>query len=197
MTDRQADAAFEGALVALIPQLRGFARSLALDRDEADDLAQQALLKAWRARDSFTPGTNLKAWVFTILRNQFYQDRVRARRQQPLDDADLDRLTSAGATEDILDLDDLRRALGLLSPEHREAIALVCLAGLPYEQASEVAGCAVGTLKSRLSRARAALAALLEGTQDLPEDGVPAIEAFGALLGEGERAATALAPAPH
>jgi RNA polymerase sigma-70 factor (ECF subfamily) len=181
MTDRHDDA-FKSALVALIPQLRGFARSLTLSKDEADDLAQQALFKAWRAQRSFTPGTNLKAWVFTIARNQFYQDRLRARRQQPMTDADLEWLSSESGTLSAIDLNDLRKAMKLLPIEHREALALVCLAGLSYEEAASIARCRVGTMKSRLNRARTSLLRILETSVELPPDEVSAVDSLSALM---------------
>jgi RNA polymerase sigma-70 factor (ECF subfamily) len=149
-------------LTALIPQLRAFARSLCHDRTYADDLAQDALASAWKSRSSYVAGTNLKAWVFKILRNRFYSDRRRAWRLSQLDPALAERtLVSVSNPTAALELDDVRRAMLELSDEQREALTLVGVAGLSYEMAAEVCDCAEGTVKSRVSRARQRLLGIL------------------------------------
>jgi RNA polymerase sigma-70 factor (ECF subfamily) len=149
-------------LVALIPQMRAFARTLCRNRADGDDLAQDALVRAWGRRDSHAPGTNLKAWVFMIVRNKFYADRRRAWRSVHLDpriaEETLVAVTSATAS---LDLDDVRRAMLELSDEQREALTLVAVAGLPYQEVAVICGCAEGTVKSRVSRARRRLTEVL------------------------------------
>lgn len=163
------DAQFKSDLLELIPFLRAFARSLCGNHDMADDLAQEALVKAWQARATFAPGTNLKAWLFTILRNQFYSDRRRAWRQAPWDQEAAEKIPgSAGEQGWAADLSDMTRALRTLSDEQREALILVGAGGFSYEDAAAICHCAVGTVKSRVARARKALIALLEGTEALP-----------------------------
>ena len=186
MSDLQSgrDDPFQADLIALVPQLRAFGKTLAGDATEGDDLAQEAILKAWQARASFTPGTNLKAWVFMILRNLFYSDMRRAWRRQPLDQEVAERtLVASDDAHATLELGDLRRAMMMLSDDQREALILIGAAGLSYEEAAEVTGSAVGTVKSRVSRARAHLAALLaEG--DLPDADVAPSQAFAAIMSE-------------
>lgn len=163
MTDRATfDETFKAELTGLIPHMRAFARSLCGNPTEADDLAQDALLKAWDKRDSFTPGTNMKAWVFMITRNQFYSDKRRSWRVNQLDPEVAERtLTAVSDPIAGLQLDELRRALRWLSDEHREALILIGAGGLSYEEVAEITGCAVGTIKSRVSRARDRLALIL------------------------------------
>lgn len=152
----------ERDLVALIPQVRAFARSLCRDPTQGDDLAQDALASAWRRRDGYIAGTHLQAWVFTIVRNQFISDRRRSWRLVQLDaeDSHPTLVVSVNPTAAI-ELDDLRRAMLALSDVHCEAVLLVGVAGLTYQQAAVIGGCAEGTMKSRVSRARRHLAGLL------------------------------------
>src|SRR5689334_4266314 len=165
------DARFKADLLDLIPFLRAFARSLCGNQETADDLAQETLVKAWQARDMFAPGTNLKAWLFTILRNQFYSDRRRAWRQAPWDQEAAERIPgSAGEQSWAAELSDTARALSCLSDEQREALILVGAGGFSYEDAARICNCAVGTVKSRVARARKALIALLDGEESLPQD---------------------------
>src|ERR1700756_3504898 len=155
---------FKTDLLNLVPFLRAFARSLSGHRDLADDLAQETLVKAWQSRDSFVPGTNLKAWLFTILRNQFYSERRRAWRQVPWDAENADALP--GNSDDqgwAAELSDIARALQALPAEQREALILVGAGGFAYEEAAQISNCAVGTVKSRVARARRALIAILDG----------------------------------
>lgn len=156
-------------LLGLIPFLRAFARSLCGNQEAADDLAQETLVKAWQSRDTFIPGTNLKAWLFTILRNQFYSDRRRAWRQAPWDQEAAERIPGGGSDQSwAAELSDTARALRCLSDEQREALILVGAGGFSYEDAARICSCAVGTVKSRVARARKALIAILEGEDKLP-----------------------------
>jgi RNA polymerase sigma-70 factor (ECF subfamily) len=154
---------FRLELTALIPKMRAYARSMCgRDASEGDDLAQEALLKAWVGRASFTPGTNLKAWTFMILRNQFYSDKRRSWRQQQLDQETAEAtLVAIDNPMDALELDELRRAIALLPDEQREALILIGAGGFSYEEVAEMSGAATGTIKSRVSRARDRLALIL------------------------------------
>lgn len=161
---------FETNLIELVPHLRAFSHSLCGSRDAGDDLSQQALLKAWQARASFTTGTNLRAWLFTIARNEFYSQRRRSWRQMPWDEEKAQLIPATdGGQQYALELSDLRCAMRHLSDEQREAITLVGAAGYSYEEAAAVCGCVIGTVKSRVARARAALLRMLDGdTQPRP-----------------------------
>ena len=178
---------FKRELVALIPHLRAFARTLTGDATSADDLAQDAMLKAWDARASYQMGTNMKAWTFMILRNQFYSEKRRSWRQSQLDQDAAERtLVAADDPEAPVALDEMRLALGMLPTEQREPLILVGAGGFAYEEAAEICGCAVGTVKSRVSRARRAVQVILEqGAYD--RDGAPAGEAMRAILADAER----------
>jgi RNA polymerase sigma-70 factor (ECF subfamily) len=165
---------FKAELLGLIPFLRAFARSLCGNQETADDLAQETLVKAWQSRDTFIPGTNLKAWLFTILRNQFYSDRRRAWRQAPWDQEAAERIPGGGEDQVwAAELSDTARALRALSDEQREALILVGAGGFSYEDAAVICNCAVGTVKSRVARARKALISILEGTDVLPSSQRP------------------------
>jgi RNA polymerase sigma-70 factor (ECF subfamily) len=172
MHDVAADAAFETDLVPLIPHMRAFARSLCGDATQAEDLAQDALAKAWAARSSYTLGTNLKAWTFMILRNQFYSEKRRSWRLTGLDPEVAERtLVAVSNADGNLELDELRRALAMLPVVQREALIMVGAGGLSYYEVAAVCGIAVGTIKSRVSRARDKLALIFaEGAID--EDGM-------------------------
>ncbi len=185
--DPQRDTVFKKELVTLIPHLRAFARTLTGDATQADDLAQDAMIKAWDARASFQLGTNMKAWTFMILRNQFYSEKRRSWRQSQLDQEAAERtLVAVDDPEAPVALDELRLSLGMLPAEQREALILVGAGGFAYEEAAEICGCAVGTVKSRVSRARRALQAILEaGAYD--RDGRSAGEAMGSILADAER----------
>jgi RNA polymerase sigma-70 factor (ECF subfamily) len=184
------DTAFKNELVALIPHLRAFARTLTGEPSAADDLAQDAMMKAWDARASFQMGTNMKAWTFMILRNQFYSDKRRSWRQIQLDQEAAERtLIAVDNPEAPVALDELRLGLGMLPPEQREALILVGAGGFAYEEAAEICGCAVGTVKSRVSRARRALHAILDdGAYE--RDGGSAGDAMRAILADAERLST-------
>jgi RNA polymerase sigma-70 factor (ECF subfamily) len=158
------DQQFRDQLVALIPALRSFARGLCGTRDLADDMAQDAMLRGWAARASFTPGTNFRAWMFMILRNQFYTTIRKARRTTSLDPEVAERtLVAAPEQQHHIHLADVSKALQELAPEQREVLLLIGANGLSYEEAAEVIGCAIGTIKSRLARGRIALALRIDG----------------------------------
>jgi RNA polymerase sigma-70 factor (ECF subfamily) len=181
------DKAFKAGLVALIPHLRAFARTLTGDPTAADDLAQDAMMKAWDARASFEMGTNMKAWTFMILRNQFYSEKRRSWRQSQLDQEAAERtLVAIDDPAAPVALDELRLGLAMLPSEQREALVLVGAGGFAYEEAAEICNCAVGTVKSRVSRARRALQGILDrGAYE--RDGAAAGEAMGAILAHAER----------
>jgi RNA polymerase sigma-70 factor (ECF subfamily) len=169
------DKDFRDGLLGLIPFLRAFSRSLCGDREAADDLAQEALAKAWQSRDTFRAGSNLKAWLFTILRNQFYSDRRRAWRQAPWDEGAAERVPAPkGEQMWAVQLSDTARALRQLPNEQREALILVGAGGFSYEDAAAICNCAIGTVKSRVARARKALAASLEGNAPIADEPRPA-----------------------
>lgn len=153
----------KAAFTQYLPDLRAFARSLIGSPDRADDLVQETLLKAWAARDRFEPGTNMRAWLFTILRNSFYSNRRRAGRE--VEDPDgliSNRQESPPDHMSKLELHDFRRALLALPDDQREALILISASGFSHEEAAEIMGCAVGTIKSRVSRARKALETMFE-----------------------------------
>ncbi|PVM82947.1 sigma-70 family RNA polymerase sigma factor [Caulobacter endophyticus] len=179
--------AFKAELIEVVPRLRAFARSLAGDAHAADDLVQDTLLKAWNARESYVVGTNMKAWAFMILRNQFYSGKRRSWRLLELDQETAERtLVAADDAHAVLDLDDLRRGLALLPEEQREALILVGAGGLSYDEAATITGVVVGTVKSRVSRARASLARILE-EQRLEPRSAPVGAAMALILGEVDR----------
>ena len=159
--------AWREAVLPQIPSLRAFAWSLSHNRTDADDLVQDTLTKAWSYRTRFAPGSNLRAWLFTILRNTWYSTAAKRRREVADEDGKYAaRLVSEASQDWSVALGSLRTALDRLPPEHREAIVLVGAAGLSYDEAAEIAGCAVGTIKSRVNRARNRLAALLDFDRD-------------------------------
>jgi RNA polymerase sigma-70 factor, ECF subfamily len=157
---------FKDDLVSLIPHLRAFARTLSgYDATLADDLVQDTLAKALQAQDRFQPGTNLKAWLFTIMHNHFRSlgRSKRSKGEVPLDDVAA-KLWTAPRQENRLEMVALRRAMAHLSAAQREVVILVCAEGCTYEQAAKICRCEVGTVRSRLNRARNALKdMLLEG----------------------------------
>ncbi|WP_066482815.1 MULTISPECIES: sigma-70 family RNA polymerase sigma factor [unclassified Sphingomonas] len=160
------DAAFKEELGNVIPHLRAFGRSLSGNRDLADDLVQETLMKAWAARQRFQAGTNMRAWTFIILRNLYLSQMRRSRFKGEWDDLVADRLLAAPASQDRhVELGDMQRALLLLPQAQREALILVGAGGFAYEEAAEICGVAVGTIKSRVARGRVALEALIEEGQ--------------------------------
>jgi RNA polymerase sigma-70 factor (ECF subfamily) len=154
---------FRRALIASIPNLRAFAISLCGDGHRADDLVQETLIKAWSHYKSFQEGTNLKAWLFTILRNTFISERRKFGREvQNFDDDHAARLAHHPEQHGHVDLVDFTKALAELSPEQREALILVGAERFSYEEAARITGCEVGTVKSRVHRARVRLAGILD-----------------------------------
>lgn len=182
------EAVFKQELTALIPHLRAFSRSLCGNATLADDVAQDALLKAWNARERFIPGSNMKAWVFTILRNQFYSIKRRSWRATSLEPEVAEQTIIASSdAEQSVHLNELRRGLSMLKDSQREAIILVGASGLSYDEAAQISGCAVGTIKSRVSRARKSLETIMNaGDFDTEADGVLAVDAMATLLQEAD-----------
>jgi RNA polymerase sigma-70 factor (ECF subfamily) len=161
----QHDNALRDDLVAAIPNMRAFAISLCGNRDRADDLVQEALVKAWNHLDSFEQGTNLKAWLFTILRNAYFSELRKTKREIADSEGQLAaKLSVPPEQQGHLDLLDLNRALSKLPPDQREALILVGAEGFSYEDAANISGCAVGTVKSRVNRARTRLNELMTTT---------------------------------
>jgi RNA polymerase sigma-70 factor (ECF subfamily) len=178
---------FKSDLIALIPQMRAFARTLSGDRTQAEDLAQDTLLRAWNSRGSFQAGTNLKAWTFMILRNQFYSDKRRSWRSTPLDPETAER-TLVATTNPMatLELDEVRRALAMLPDDQREALIMIGAGGLSYEEVSEICSVAVGTIKSRVSRARDRLALILTEGAYAADEFLPS-NAMGMIMADLDR----------
>ncbi|OJT96154.1 RNA polymerase subunit sigma [Metarhizobium album] len=163
MTESQPS--FKRELLASLPSLRAFAISLIGRHDRADDLVQDTIMKAWAKQDHYQMGTNMKAWLFTILRNElFSQMRKHGREIQDSDGAFTDSMATHPSQYGSMDLQDFRRALEKLPPDQREAVVLVGASGFSYEEAAEICGCAVGTIKSRVNRARLRLQELLQVT---------------------------------
>ena len=149
---------FRRELTRVMPHLRAFARGLCGRPDYADDLVQEALLKAWAARASFQPGTSMKSWTFVILRNAYLTEARRNRFRGDYDPDMAEKILSRPASqEDGIHMGDLKAAMMNLSPERREALLLVGAGGFSYEEAAAIADCAVGTMKSRVARARRSL----------------------------------------
>jgi RNA polymerase sigma-70 factor (ECF subfamily) len=162
-----APAAFKTELIELLPSLRAFARSLAHNPAQADDLVQDTLVKALANVDRFEPGTNLRAWLFTILRNHYYSQLRKSKRE--IEDADgkfAARLSSRPEQDGSVDLEDFKVAFQQLAPDHREVLTLVGASGCSYEEAAHICGCAVGTIKSRVNRARKKLSEMLGLDED-------------------------------
>ena len=167
-------------ILAAVPRLRAFAISLSGSVDRADDLVQETLLRAWAHFDSFQTGTNLNAWLFTILRNLFLSDyRKRKREVEDGDGIYSQGLSSMPEQTGNIELAEVRTALAKLPPDQREALILVGADGLSYEEAAQICGCAVGTIKSRVNRARTRLAKML--LSDRAEDFVPDAETAAVL----------------
>jgi len=176
-TTRPETPTFKRELLATLPSLRAFAVSLSGRHDKADDLVQDTVMKAWAKQDSFELGTNIKAWLFTILRNEFYsQMRKRGREVQDTDGAFTERMAVHPSQYGIVDLNDFRKALDKLPDDQREAVILIGASGFSYEEAAEICHCAIGTMKSRVSRARTKLQELLQvaGESDYGPDAVSA-----------------------
>jgi RNA polymerase sigma-70 factor (ECF subfamily) len=149
-------------LVEHLPAMRAFAVSLTRNAALADDMVQDALVKAWSNLDKFQPGTNMRAWLFTILRNTYYSNRRKAKREVPdLDGSITASLSRKPDHDGRLNLMDFEDAFAKLPEEQREALILVGASGFAYEEAAETCGVAVGTIKSRVNRGRVKLVELL------------------------------------
>jgi RNA polymerase sigma-70 factor, ECF subfamily len=158
-----AQPSIRSGLLAAIPSLRAFAMALTNDVSRADDLVQETILRAWQNQDRFEPGSNLGAWLFTILRNLFYSHLRRMKREVADSDGSYAaQLRTAPDQEASVIVKDMWRALGELPPDQREALLLVSAEGMSYDEAAHICGVAVGTIKSRVNRARRRLAELLE-----------------------------------
>ncbi|GLI20923.1 RNA polymerase sigma factor [Xanthobacter flavus] len=178
-------AALRTQVLEFLPAVRAFARSLTRNRTEADDLVQETLLKALSNMDKFDPGTNLRAWLFTILRNTYYTEIRKRRRENDGMAALAQQDSNIGPSQEwSATLTSLKDALALLPDDQREALVLVGAAGLSYEEAAEVCGCALGTIKSRVNRARAKLLVLMgaEVTADVVEGDAVAMSAARSSL---------------
>jgi RNA polymerase sigma-70 factor (ECF subfamily) len=178
---------FESELLATTPFLRAFARTLCHDNELAEDLAQEALLKAWQCRDQFQPGTNLRAWLATILRNRFYSLGRRRKWQADYDPEIIERtLVAPDDQHAIVELEDVRRALAMLPDFQREALILVGAGGMSYDEVAQIAGCPLGTVKSRVRRARDELQSILfRGKVTTPSNGET--EPLKALVADFDR----------
>ena len=164
MTQSQ-DQPFQQALVAAIPNLRAFAISLSGNIQTANDLVQETMLKAWTHQEKFQAGTNCKSWLFTILRNTYFSDFRRGKREvQDVDGIAASNLSTHAEQHGHMDMLDFQNALARLSDDQREALILVGAEGFSYEETAEICGCAVGTIKSRVNRARVRLAELMSIT---------------------------------
>jgi RNA polymerase sigma-70 factor (ECF subfamily) len=156
------DPTIRDQVLAAVPSLRAFAISLCGNVDRADDLVQETLLRALANIDSFQPGTNLPAWLFTILRNLFRSEyRKRRREVEDADGSYAETLKAQPSQTSHVEFQEFRNALAKVPPDQREALILVGASGFSYEEAAEICGCAVGTIKSRVNRARTRLAQLL------------------------------------
>ena len=161
------DPALRTLLLGAVPSLRAFAISLSGNVDRADDLVQDTLMRALANIHRFEPRTNLNAWLFTILRNLFHSEyRKRKREVEDADGSYAARLATAPEQNARLDFDDLRLALAKLSPDQREAVLLIGAEGFSYEEAAQICGTAVGTIKSRVNRARRRLSELMSLEMD-------------------------------
>jgi RNA polymerase sigma-70 factor (ECF subfamily) len=176
------DPSVRDAVLSTVPSLRAFAISLCGNVDRADDLVQETLLRALANIDSFQPGTNMAAWLFTILRNLFRSEyRKRRREVEDTDGSYANSLKSHPEQTSRIEFEEFRTALGKLPHDQREALILVGASGFSYEEAAEICGCAVGTIKSRVNRARNRLAELL--TIDSVDDFGPDHETRAVLAG--------------
>jgi RNA polymerase sigma-70 factor, ECF subfamily len=170
---KHGDLSVRDGILATIPSLRAFAISLSGNVDRADDLVQETLLRALANIDSFEPGTNLPAWLFTILRNLFRSEyRKRRREVEDSDGRFAETLKTHPEQNSHVEFQEFQEALAKLPPDQREALILIGASGFSYEETAEICGCAVGTVKSRVNRARVKLAELLaiEGVDDFGPD---------------------------
>jgi RNA polymerase sigma-70 factor (ECF subfamily) len=170
---RPLTAKLRSEILATVPRLRAFAVSLTASADRADDLVQETMVRALAHIGQFQPGTNLRAWLFTILRNQFNSEyRQRRWMTEDADGIYVESLKTVPQQSSWLEFQELRAALTKLPPEQREAVILVGASGMSYEEAASICGCAIGTIKSRVNRGRTRLAEMLsiEKAEDLGPD---------------------------
>lgn len=154
-------------LVEHLPAMRAFAISLTRNGAIADDMVQDTLVKAWTNIEKFEVGSNMRAWLFTILRNTYYSNRRKAKREvSDVDGVLTENLAEKPAHDGHMQMADFRNALAQLKDEQREALLLVGASGFSYEEAAEMCGVAVGTIKSRTNRARAEVARLMGHEKD-------------------------------
>ena len=169
LSEADFDQQFKAELLGLIPHLRGLSIVLC-GRTVGEDIAQEALTKAWKARRSYQPGTQLKAWLFTILRNEYKSHQRRAWRQVAWDQDAVDMIPAPlGQQQWASELSDVGRALFRVPEEQREALMLVAAGGFSYTEAAAITNAPVGTLKSRVARARAKLVEILDGPEASPQ----------------------------
>jgi RNA polymerase sigma-70 factor, ECF subfamily len=189
--DKQlSDGEFKTLLAAVIPHLRAYGRSLSGNPDLADDLTQDTMVKAWASRDRFERGTSIKAWTFVILRNTFLSQMRRNKFRGEYDEVAVERtLATPASQEDTGEMADLQRGLMELPQDQREALILVGAGGMSYEEAAQICDCALGTMKSRVSRARSALSEIMSHGQfsQKRSDAAPSSEAVNAIMDSVER----------
>lgn len=179
------DTEFKALLAGVIPHLRAYGRSLSGSSDLADDLTQDTMVKAWTSRERFERGTSIKAWTFVILRNTFLSQMRRNKFVGEYDESAVERTMSTRASqEDSGEMADLQRGLMELPQDQREALILVGAGGMSYEEAASICDCALGTMKSRVSRARAALEEIMDSGQFSQKraDAPPASQAVDAIM---------------
>lgn len=187
------DSEFKALLAGVIPHLRAYGRSLSGNPDLADDLTQDTMVKAWASRDRFERGTSIKAWTFVILRNTFLSQMRRNKFRGDYDENAVERtLATPAAQEDSGEMADLQRALMELPQDQREALILVGAGGISYEEAANICDCALGTMKSRVSRARTALEEIMRRGQFSQKraEAPPASEAIDAIMDSVDEIAT-------
>jgi RNA polymerase sigma-70 factor (ECF subfamily) len=179
---------FRRDLTDLIPRMRAFGRSMTGDLTAGEELAQEGLAKAWAARHTYQPGTNLKAWIYRIMRNQFYSEKRRSWRTVGFDQDVVERTVPAiSDPAAAIALDELRRAMLMLPDEQREALILIGAGGCSYEEVATLCGAAVGTIKSRVSRARDRLA-LIFAEGRIPKDDIRPSNALADIQAQFQRA---------
>jgi len=156
--------AFTDEMTASLPALRSFARSLCRQSDMAEDLVQETMVRAWSSRHTFLPGSNFRPWLFTILRNQFYNAVRKRNRLVTWEPEAAERLLVQEPEQEArIHLEDVEGALSQLPRSQREMLLLIAGAGMTYEEAALAADCKLGTVKSRINRGRAAIRAIIDG----------------------------------
>ena len=196
MTPVDCSASFRSQIVSFMPRLRGYARLLTRRADAADDLLQDTVMRALGAEAKFIAGTNMRAWLFTIMRNQ-HITTLRSRRNiyTPMEDVPERTFSTPGDQQISVEFGELRNALMQLSPAHREVLLLVAAVGCTYEETAEICGCAIGTIKSRLNRAKLEIAACLNGVSEADADApAPADAGYRALRSFATASATSSSP---